>query len=260
MSGLTTAARAALGAPGVDNVDGQVHLLVPVVNVGDTALSALEVHGVKLGGAVRLGPVAFPVVLGMLERCSAASFTVCFAAGGLAPGRRYLLTLAVRYAVGGVVHGLQLNRYVRIPAPTPRMAAPLHARVTTVLAQNTWRYTLHNDEAPDSGLYIASLALMISAPVMITGTPPGWRGETDGISYVFWRAADYLLPYPHHVMPGHELSGFRLNSPHTSSQASAAAISSWNHGLDAIGPVLTADVDACYVPTPYRGASEPGRK
>ena len=84
-----------------------------------------------------------------------------------------LLALAERFGeVGGVVHGLQLNRYVRIPAPTPRMAAPLHARVTTVVAQNTWRYTLHNDEAPDSGLYVSSLALMVSAPVMITGTPP----------------------------------------------------------------------------------------
>jgi hypothetical protein len=124
--------------------------------------------------------------------------------------------------------------------------------VATVLAQNTWRYTLHNDEAADSGLYVSSLALMISAPVMITGTPPGWRGETDGISYVFWRAADYLHPYPHHLMPGHALSGFRLNSPYTASQASAAAISSWNHSLDAAGPVLTADVHACYVLTPYR--------
>lgn len=260
MSGLTTAARAALGAPGIENVDGQVHLLVPVVNVGEAALSALEVRAVKLGGAVRLSPAAFPVVLGMLERRSAASFTVRFAAGALVTGRRYLLTLVINYADGGVVHGLQLSRYVRIPAPTPRMTAPLHARVTTVLAQNTWRYTLHNDEAPDSGLYISSLALMISAPVMITGTPPGWRGETDGISYVFWRAVDYLRPYPNHVMPGHELPGFRLNSPHTASQASAAAISSWNHGIDAIGPVLTADVDACYVLTPYRNEAEPGRK
>lgn len=252
MSGLTTTARAALGVPGIDNVDGQIHLLVPVVNVGDAALSALEVRAVRLGGAARLGPVAFPVVLGMLEGRSAASFAVRFSAAGLAVGRRYLLALTVSYASGGAVHGLQLNRYVRIPAPTVPMTAVLHARVTTVLAQNTWRYTLHNDEPADSGLYVSSLAMMVSAPVMITGTPPGWRGETDGISYVFWRAADYLHPYPNHLMPGGELAGFRLASPYTASQASAAAVSSWNHSLDAVGPLMTADAHACYVLTPYR--------
>ncbi|GGY10995.1 hypothetical protein GJV26_15260 [Massilia dura] len=252
MSGLTAAARAALGAPGIENVDGQLHLLVPVVNMGEAALSGLEVHAVKLGGAARLSPAAFPVVLGMLEARSAASFAVRFAGKGLVAGKRYLLSLVVNYTFGNVVHCLQLNRHVRIPAPSPVVVAPLHARVTTVLAQNTWRYTLHNDEAPDSGLYVSSLALMISAPVMITGTPPGWRGETDGISYVFWRAADYLHPYPNHVMPGQALAGFRLNSPHAASQASAAAMSSWNHTLDAAGPVLTADAHACYVLTPYR--------
>jgi hypothetical protein len=252
MSGSTTVARAALGAPGIENVDGQVHLLVPVMNMGDAALSALEVRAVKLGGAARLSPAAFPVVLGMLEGRSAASFAVRFSAAGLVAGRRYLLTLTVNYSTRNGVHGLQLNRYVRIPAARLPVAAALHARVTTVLAQNTWRYTVHNEEAADSGLYVSSLALMISAPVMITGTPPGWRGETDGISYVFWRAVDYLHPYPNHLMPGQELAGFRLNSPYTTSQASAAAISSWNHSLDAAGPVLTADVHACYVLTPYR--------
>jgi len=253
MNGLTIAARAALGTPGIENVDGQIHLLVPVVNMGDPALSALEVRAVKLGCAARLSPAAFPVVLGMLEGRSAASFAVRFSAAGLTAGRRYLLTLAVTCSSGGAVQGLQLNRYVRIPAPSVPMAAMLRARVSTVLAQNTWRYTLHNDEAADSGLYVSSLSLMVSAPVMITGTPPGWRGETDGISYVFWRAADYLHPYPNHLMPGGALAGFRLDSPYFSSQASATAISSWNHSLDAAGPVLSADVHACYVPTPYRG-------
>ncbi|WP_338768045.1 hypothetical protein [Massilia sp. METH4] len=247
MSGLTTDARAGLGVPGIENVDGQIHLLVPVVNLGEVPLSGLEVRAVKLGGAARLSPSAFPVVLGMLEGRSAASFAVRFSAGALGVGRRYLLTLTVSHACGGATQGVQLNRYVRIPAATPGLTGALHAHVTTVLAQNTWRYTLHNDEPADSGLYVSSLALMISAPVMITGTPPGWRGETDGRSYVFWRAVDYLRPYPNHLMPGDSLSGFRLNSVHAESQASAAAMSSWNHSLDSAGPVLTD-----YVLTPYR--------
>jgi hypothetical protein len=255
MNGLTATARAALGVPGIDNVDGQVHLLVPVVNTGEGALSGLEVHAVRLGGAPRHGPAAFPVVLGMLEGRSAASFAVRFAGKGLVAGKRYLLSLSLNYTLGNVVHGLQLNRYVRISAPSPALAPPLHARVTTLLAQNTWRYTLYNDEAPDSGLYVSSLALMISAPVMITDTPPGWRGETDGKSYVFWRAADYLHPWPNHLLPGQALAGFRLNSPHAASQASAAAMSSWNHGRDTAGPVL-----ADYVLTPYRSYDAQGRE
>jgi hypothetical protein len=247
MSGLTAAARAALGVPGIENRDGQIHLLVPVVNMGEAVLSALEIRAVRLGGATRLSPAAFPVVLGMLEGRSAASFAVRFAGKGLVVGKRYLLSLTLNYTFGNEVHDLQLSRYVRISAPSPVLATPLHARVTTLLAQNTWRYTLYNDEAPDSGLYVSSLALMISAPVMITGTPPGWRGETDGNSYVFWRAADYLHPWPNQLLPGQALAGFRLNSPHAASQASAAAMSSWNHDCDAAGPVLTD-----YVLTPYR--------
>lgn len=251
MTGLATAARAVLGAPGIDNVDGQIHLLVPVANVGEAALSGLEVHAVKLGGAVRVSPAAFPVVLGMLEAGSTARFTARFSAAGLAVGKRYLLSITASYScgsgAGNLVYKLHLNRYVEIPAPSPPAAA-LHARVTTALAQNTWRYTLYNDEPADSGLYVSALALMVSAPVAITGTPPGWRGETDGNSYVFWRAADYLRPYPNHVMPGDSLTGFQLGCTHTASQASAVALSSWNHSTDAAGPEL-----ADYVLTPYRG-------
>jgi hypothetical protein len=254
MSGLTTTARAVLGAPGIENVDGQLHLLVPVRNVGEAALASLEVRAVKLGGAVRISPAAFPVVLGRLEGGAEANLTVRFGAAGLAAGRRYLLSLTVSYTAGNTVHSVTLSRQVLIPPPSPPAVAALHARVATVLAQNTWRYTLYNDEAPDSGLYVSALALMVSAPVAITGTPPGWRGHTDGISYVFWRAADYLTPYPNHLMPGQALAGFALGSPRGASQASGVALSSWNHSADAAGPEL-----ADYVLTPYVSAPPPGR-
>lgn len=249
MTGLVTAVRAMLGVPGLDNVDGHIHLLVPVVNGGEAALSGVEVRDVKLGAAARVSPVVFPVVLGMLDAGSAANVTLRFAAAGLAVGQRCLLSLTVACTTvrGGGVHAATLTRYVRIPAPSRPPAAALHARVATTLAQNTWRYTVFNEEAPDSGLYVSALALMVSAPVAITGTPPGWRGETDGNSYVFWRAADYLPPYPNHLLPGQALSGFELASTRTVSQASSAALSSWNHSADTAGPRLTE-----YVLTPYR--------
>ncbi|TWI61460.1 hypothetical protein IP91_04540 [Pseudoduganella lurida] len=250
MSRLATAARVVLGAPGIVNADGELRLTVPVRNVGDTSLAGLAVRAVTLGGAVRTSPAAFPLVLGLLEAGGVATIAVRFRDPALLPGTRCLLSLTVSHFVHGAghraagrqVHSLVLNRCVQIPPPTCAAAATLHARVRTERAAGSWRYTLYNDEAADSGLYLSALALMVSAPVAILGTPPGWRGETDGYSYVFWRAADYLPPYPNHLMPGDVLEGFVLGSPRTAAQASAAALASWNHSADTAGPVLAGDV------------------
>jgi hypothetical protein len=246
MSPLVTAARAALGTAGIGHVEGQLHLVVPLVNVGEGALPDVEVWAAALGPASRTSPAAFPIVLGTLAAGAEASVALRFSSSGLTVGARYLLTLTAHCTAGNLVYSMNLHRYVRIPPPSP-VTAGLRARVVATLAPHAWHYALCNDEAADSGLYVSSLALMVSAPVAIVSTPPGWRGATDGISYVFWRAADYLPPYPNHLLPGQVLDGFALSSPRTGSQASRVAVSSWDHRRDVAGPSM-----ADYVPTPYR--------
>jgi hypothetical protein len=263
MSRLATAARIVLGAPGIANMAGELRLTVPVRNVGELPLAGLEVRAATLAGAVRTSPAAFPLVLGLLEAGGVATVAVHFHGVALPPGARCLLSLTVSHvlhgaagqvkgaigscAVGRRVQVQVLNRCVQLPQQACAAPAALHARVRTERGAGTWRYTLCNDEAPDSGLYVSALALMVSAPVTILATPPGWRGETDGNSYVFWRAADYLPPYPNHLMPGDVLDGLVLGSPYTAAQASTAALASWNHSGNKAGPMLSE-----YVPTPYR--------
>lgn len=238
--------RAALGAPAVGNVDGEIHLVLPIANMGDVPLAGLEVRAIALGGAARTSPIAFPVVLGFVGVGGTVKVAARFAAAGMAVGARYLLSVTICHGAGKLVYSTHLNRYVRIPPPSAPAQATLRARIVSAQAAQCWRYTLFNDAAADSGLYVSSLALMVSAPVAIAGTPAGWRGETDGYSYVFWRAADYLPPYPNHLMPGDSLAGFALSSPRTMSQSSLAALSSWHHSVDAAGPIA-----ADYVLTPH---------
>lgn len=246
MNTLATA-RAVLGAPAVSNVDGEIHLVLPVANTGDGPLCGLEVRALALGGAARTSPVAFPVVLGLVEAGGTVKVAARFAAAGLVVGARYLLAITVCHGAGKLVYSSHLSRYVRIPPPSEPAGATLRARIVSARRDQCWHYTLYNDAAPDSGLYVSSLALMVSAPVAIAGVPPGWRGETDGYSFVFWRAADYLPPYPNHLMPGDSLAGFVLSSPRTMSQSSLAALTSWHHSVDAAGPIV-----ADYVLTPHR--------
>ena len=247
MTALATAARAVLGAPAIENSTGQIRLTVPLMNVGDTALAGLEVLSLTLGAAPRLSPPAgqAPIVLGLLGGGAVAHLAARFAGAGLTVGARYLLTLTARYTVGNVVYGMTLNRTVQVPAPALPAQPLLRARVLSSYLAGAIQYDIHNDEPPGSGLYISSLALTVSTPVVIASTPPGWQGETDGRSYVFWHAKDYLPPYPNHLMPGQRLS-FGLTSQRSAVQASPALLSSWNHTTDAAGPVF-----ADYVLTPY---------
>jgi hypothetical protein len=246
MNDPMVAARAVLGAPGIENVGGRIHLMVPIMNIGEAALPGLEVRAITLGTAVRASPPAFPIVPGTLGAGHVATVAARFDAAGLAVGARYLLSVTASYLQGRQAFAMTLNRYVQIPAPAQAAVPALRARVVTTVAPNTWQYTLHNDEPAGSGLNLCALALAVQAPVTITGTPPGWHGETDGISQVLWRALDPLPPYPNHVAPGRALAGFQLSSPRVASLASGAAVSSWQTAGDMAGPVY-----ADYVLTPY---------
>lgn len=248
MATLATAARVILGTPGIENAEGKISIVPHIMNVGDASISNVQCTDITLSSAVRISPPAgIPVVIGLIEAPGVGNVVARFSNAGLTVGAKYLLTVRVTYTISNVVYGLTLNRYIQIPPAANREVPQLNARVETSTAPNVWNYTLSNNETPGRDQYIATFSLAIAAPVTITGTPPGWAVETDGLTFVLWYADDLVMPYPHQVAPGQTLGGFQLSSPRLQSEASACTLVAWNHTTDA-GDLITGD----YAITPYR--------
>ncbi|RSZ57368.1 hypothetical protein HF313_11530 [Massilia atriviolacea] len=252
MASRPAATRVILGEAGIEHVGGQLFLNLHIMNVGEAPLDKLHVTAMTLGKASRASPPGFPIVIDLIGASATAHLTARFSSASLEVGEKYLFTLGGTYALDGRTYGLSLNRYIRLPPASAPALPTLHARVASAQRGGHWNYTVFNDEAPASGRAIATLSLSIAAPVAVTGIPPGWAVETDGRSFVLWYAADDAPPYPHQVAPGAALGGFQLASTRSLSEATPAALSSWQHGGDEAGPVLSD-----YVLTPYRFADRP---
>lgn len=242
-------ARVILGSPTVQRFGGEVRLTIPIMNVGENTLAPLQVTAVTLGSAPRVNPPGLPIVAGTLAASSSTEIAARFADAALATGSNQLLTIRASYVVNGTAYGLTLNRYVRVPAAGVAPPSMLKARVEASTRTNYWNYRIHNDEPAGSAQHVAAFSLSISAPVTVTGTPPGWAADTDNATYVLWFATDAALPYPSHVAPGATLDGFQLMSPRTASEASGSSLVSWDHAADQAGLV-----NAEYTLTPLRFA------
>lgn len=249
MANVVAAASVILGAPGIEHVNGQVFLNPHIMNVGESPLSNLQITAITFGGARRISPAGFPLMVNLIGAGGSAHITARFSSGALTVGAKYLLSVSGRYTVEGTAYGLTLNRYVQLPAESAPALPSLKARLESSPSTNYWNYALFNDEPPASAQFIAAFSLAVAAPVAVTGTPDGWMVETDNISYVLWHAADYVPPYPHQIAPGRTLAGFQLMSPRTRSEASAAVLTSWNHASDQAGLVVSD-----YAMTPFRFA------
>ncbi|HEX8614778.1 MAG TPA: hypothetical protein VF800_26140 [Telluria sp.] len=249
MASSPGATKVILGQPGIEHVDGQVFLNLHIMNVGEAPLANLHISDMTLGKARRTSPPGFPIVVDLIGASSTGHVTARFASAGLEVGAKVLFTLSGTYTVDGVAYGLSLNRFLRLPAATAPALPSLKARVEASQRGNYWNYTLTNDEAGASRRSIATFSLGIAAPVAVTGIPAGWAVETDGRTFVLWYAADDAPPYPRQVAPGASLGGFQLMSTRTRSEASAAALTAWDHASDDAGPVVSD-----YVLTPYRFA------
>ncbi|MDQ1830592.1 hypothetical protein [Massilia scottii] len=249
MAKLAAATKVVLGEPGIEHVNGQVFLNLHIMNVGEAPLGNLHISAMTLGSARRASPPGFPIVIELIGASATAHVTARFSSAELAVGGKYLFTLSGTYTVGGLAYGLSLNRFIRLPAATAAALPRFKARVESASRARYWNYTLFNDEPAGSRKSIATLSLAIAAPVAVTGIPAGWAVETDGQTFVLWYAADDAPPYPHQLGPGQSLSGFQLMSTRTRSEASPAALTSWNHASDEAGPVVSD-----YVMTPYRFA------
>lgn len=117
--------------------------------------------------------------------------------------------------------------------------AQLAARIDSSASGGLWTYSIFNDEASGSSLYLSTLDLTLGAPIADVSSPAGWDFLTDYATYVSWFNEDALPPYEHDVAPGNSLSGFSFTSASVVTTLAPASIASWDHALDAPGDVFS---------------------
>lgn len=228
--------------PGVFFTGTQLMVTVPLSNIGTATASNVFITAATLGTAQRISPANFPVFVGTLGAASTGSASARFSGAGLVVGQKYLLTLRGTY--GNPTAGFMISRYLTVPPVQPFPVPLLNGRVVASVQPAVWSYTIFNDEAPGSNLFISAFSLDIVAPIGVLRTPPGWRVLTDSLTYVGWYATDTAQPYPSHIAPGTSLAGFEIQSATSKSESTSYALSSTDHqtgnsGLAGIDLVLS---------------------
>lgn len=232
-------------SPSVINTGARIYVSIPMGNTGTALAPNVWITGAVLGSARRLSPAVVRLSVGDLEVGNNFNVNLIFDGAGLVVGTRYLLTIRGTYASGGGTLGIALNRPILIPAVSALPILQLNAAGAVEVGVNSWFYTLTNNEAPGSSLYIATFSLDIAAPITVTGSPPGWIPQTDSSTYVGWYADDSAgAPYPNQIAPGSSLSGFQISSAATLSQSTAFILTSWDHQLDRPGRLFSDYISA----------------
>jgi|SRR5579871_798399 len=119
------------------------------------------------------------------------------------------------------------------------------SHVAVDITQNTYTYTLFNDEPTGNPYYSTDLTLSLPNPTsfVVTGVPDGWQVFTDNTDFVYWYNNDVSLPYPHDVAPGASLTGFVIQAVgSTTSQNGSYEIDSLDHTAVAFGPSALGSV------------------
>lgn len=235
MAANSNTPRFAMWAPSAVNSGAELHLSIPLGNVGTVTAPDLRITDITLGEAQRLSPNAFPLVVGDLVIGNNFSVGARFRTNLLTAGLRYLLTIRGTYSTAVATLGFAVNRYVQLPPSTVYPIQLLNAHAEVALGAGSWTYTLFNDEEPASSLSIAAYSLDIATGVVVTNAPAGWEVETDNSTYVLWFAEQMS----DHIPPGQELSGFEIQSSAVNSQGTAFVLNSWNSTSNSAGPVRT---------------------
>lgn len=227
--------------PTVINNESDIAVTLPILNSGQTSALSLTVVDITLRSTARLSPIELPLFIGNLATDNVSNISARFDSNGLTIGESYLLTVKGTYVLDNELFGFSVNRYIHIPAITTVPLDLLKAMVSVVHGNGLWIYTIHNDELVGSENRVATFSLDIAAPIVVTGTPPGWEVETDGTSFVLWIAADEQPPFPNHVAPENSLGGFQIQSVSGSdlSSSTAYALTSWNQDSGEVGPVYS---------------------
>ena len=247
MTSRSGAGRLFLEEPAIEHTENLLRITILISNGGSIDLESFECSDVRLGREQLISPASFPVFVGDMPNGAIGSIVCTYSNESVRVGQQLPLIVRGSYALNGGRFGATLTRFVTIPGKTSPSFQQVTARVESNMNNLVWDYTVMNEEPLGSTQHIASISLEVAAPVTITGTPQGWRSETDGESFVYWVAEDAMLPYENHISPGNSLSGFQLTSPRVSSESSPIALGAWDHSTDEAGLVATE-----YVLTPHR--------
>lgn len=242
----TTAPVIMIANPGVQNANGMLTVMIPIINTTSFRLDNLLCTRVWLGTAAILSPPALPLSLGHLGKSNSTSLVAKFSSSGLAIGSTLSLNLHFTYTnSNGVTQQTSANRNVAVPPVSAPAQQFLRARLL-VQPGNTntpWRYTIVNDEPPSSSQWVTSFALTLAATSPAPVAPVGWSVETDASSYVLWASGNPALPNSNQVGPGSSLAGFTISQPPSSTplrQGSPFVLTAWDRAKNSAG-LVTAD-------------------
>lgn len=124
----------------------------------------------------------------------------------------------------------------------------LQADVGLTRNGSTWIYTVSNLEQATSDNWVTSFYLPIYAQVSNVSAPNNWIVDTDGRHYILWSNQE-AYPYPDDISPGSTLTGFSFQSTAPATTASSL-VSSWDHGIDDIGPTVNLTILTPLTPVP----------
>jgi hypothetical protein len=105
-------------------------------------------------------------------------------------------------------------------------------------------YTLFNDEALGSQLYLNAYHLEANAPFDTILSPQGWNFVTDNFTYVDWFCTNSNVPSEKDIAPGTSLAGFGLQSKVATPEAFNCVLGSWDHAVTNTGPAVIDSISA----------------
>jgi hypothetical protein len=112
----------------------------------------------------------------------------------------------------------------------------LKGRVEVEIRNGVYTYRIFNNE-PQQFIYVFHLDIK-ETPITVVATPPGWKPETDGKTYVGWFTEDQASMLPPHG----SLGGFQIRGPTTNSVTTPYSLVGWNPTLEKPGEVTVGVV------------------
>ena len=91
-------------------------------------------------------------------------------------------------------------------------AQTLQSHAEVQITGSSFAYTIFNDEAVGTDLFLYGFTLIAHAPFDVTQTPVNWEYTTDNLTYIDWINEDPNFPSNYDVAPGASLAGFVLNA------------------------------------------------
>ena len=234
-----------LGDSSVQHIDQRILVSTPIMNSGLDGASRVVVDSMQLllADGVLLGnssQLSFPRVFTPFPAGKVAGIATRFQDTHPQTGAPINQLGPPQVRITGTIDGnlpFTFMRVVDIPPSTPIEGTPFFAEVAVGANAGVFQYLVVNTSAATSPHKIAALALDIVRPCTVTGTPPGWRVDTDGSTYVLWSAPPEVSSAQ--IGGGASLRGFEITSNTSAFEGNAFVLSTWDFSASAPGPMLS---------------------